>query len=148
MNDSGTRFAVHRGEHIAVVEESVDQRARVIAERRMRYHTGTFVHNQELIIFVDDIEGDIFRTGIRSRRARKCHLDDFTGSYRMAGLDLLPVNEDGSRIDGGTHFGPRGILDLVREIDVDSLLGLLRRYKETEFLEGTFRRIRTRTRFG
>ena len=83
------------GDRTAVVENGVDQSALPMADRRMDHKSRRLVQTQQVIVLVEDIEGDIFRRDM----GRDC------GGGRQAGLDFVAGPD---RIGGAGH----GAVDL------------------------------------
>lgn len=52
-----------------VVEQGIDQRSRPVSVRRMHHHTRGFVQDNEIIILINDVQGDVLRfCSLRGRR--------------------------------------------------------------------------------
>ena len=66
MDDSRTDNAVDgRKPVFAVKHDRIDQRPRIVSYCRMDYHSLGFVHNQNIVIFIEDVQRDIFRTNLQ-----------------------------------------------------------------------------------
>ena len=64
VDNAGARHPADPGQAAgAVVEESVDQRPIEIARSRVDNKASWFVDNEQMIIFEDNIEGDVLRCG-------------------------------------------------------------------------------------
>ena len=71
---------------LAVVEESIDQRARIIAGCGMNNQTGRFIDNENRFILENDIQRDRFRHRPHRRWRRYLELDAVPGSKSCAGF--------------------------------------------------------------
>src|ERR1700740_3066217 len=74
VNDAGTHLAAHRREASKMMQERVDQRPAIAlvigrAGAGVYHHAGALVDDCEVVIFVEDVEGDVFGAGAE-RRAR------------------------------------------------------------------------------
>src|ERR1051325_10336333 len=77
MDDAWSRDAADAFERGAAVgDQRVDQRARQIAGRRMDDEARRLLDHDEIVILVDDLEGNVLATRLGIGRRR--HLDDIT----------------------------------------------------------------------
>jgi len=58
--DSGSELAEPRGEPAAVVDEGIDESAVGVASSGVNDDIGRFVQDNKVVVFIDDVEGDIF----------------------------------------------------------------------------------------
>jgi hypothetical protein len=77
MDDAGTEVAAYVGEFVEVEEERVDEGAAVAgvgfsggwrrggAGSGVDHHAGGFVDDCEVLVFVNDVEGDVFGDGMK-----------------------------------------------------------------------------------
>ena len=88
-----TRPGAHAfaGQRCDVREQRVDQRAVGRAVRGMRHHAGRLVDDQQVVVFVDDVERDRF--GLGAERARRLDrvLDAVAGLEQRARLPGAPL---------------------------------------------------------
>ena len=62
MHNTGTMFTVDTGQAItAMIHQRIDQRAGPVPGRRMHHHAAWLIDNNDIRIFVDDIQWDILR---------------------------------------------------------------------------------------
>ena len=67
-----------------MVEERINKRAGVRAGGRVDDHTGGFVHNKEVVVLVDDVEGDRLGEGFHLDGVRNGDLEDIAlGHFRL-----------------------------------------------------------------
>ncbi len=98
VNNAGSVNTVNHGKVRAVVDQCMHQSARTVSMRRMHDHPGGLVKDEEMIVFEQDIQGDIFRRQAQVSCFR--NLEDIT----------LPQPGLGGR------FGP------ARDVTVDAML--------------------------
>ena len=55
-----------------MIEHSINQRAGVVTGSRMYYHSLWFVHNEQIVVLIEDIERNIFRFCRKLFRFRHC----------------------------------------------------------------------------
>ena len=61
MNNAGTMFAVNAGKAFATVKHKrIHKRAGPVPDRRMHDHAARFIHHNDILILIDDIERNIF----------------------------------------------------------------------------------------
>ena len=61
VNDSRPVFAGKRREPIEMKLKRVDQRAAPVSSRRVGDHSGRLVHDGQMLVFVDDLDRQVFR---------------------------------------------------------------------------------------
>ena len=75
VDDAGAQVAAGGGERLEAVEQRIDQRAaaaRVVALARagVDHHSGRLVDDREVGVFVDNVQRNVFRSGLERRGAR------------------------------------------------------------------------------
>ena len=125
MNDARTQRMRLR-ERLRMIEQGVDERAGIILVCRMRDHPGRLIHHKEILVFVDDIERNVFRKDFRRFRFGKFYMDDLARNYCMAGFYIpfrsrqlrrcgwLPALSYASRFQHATSDIHRAVLFFVR----------------------------------
>ena len=78
----------------AVVEQGVDQSAVGIARRGMHDHARFLVQNEQVVVFVKDVERDILWRGIERHRFRQRDGNAVAGLHRIARLGGLVIDDD------------------------------------------------------
>ena len=104
-----------------MIEQRVDERAGIILVRRMRDHARRFIHHKEILVFVDDIERNVFRKDFRRFRFGKFYLDDLARNYCMAGFHPLSAHNDFAIADCLLHFRARSVFNVRRQIHIEPL---------------------------
>ena len=93
VDDTGAALPSHAGELAKACEERVDGGAGRVTGARVHDHAGRLVDNHQLIILIDDVEGDRFglqRLGLTSGDR---YFDDLPTVETVTGLgDHLPVD--------------------------------------------------------
>lgn len=75
MHNAGASHAANSRKVVTkVIQKSVHKRTTPISACRVHDHTGRFVDDADIIIFIDDREGDVFRFGICVLRGRNFYL--------------------------------------------------------------------------
>ena len=138
VDDAGAQRGVDAGENIAVMKQGVDERAGVIAVRRVCHHACGFVDDEELVVFVDDFERDVLRDGFGPGRTGKSDVKNFARCNGVTWFHAAAVDEHQPCFDSLLDFVTGGVLDLVGQVDVEAFLGLLGRDNDAEL----FSRIR------
>ena len=87
MDDSGTHYTVYAGQaSFAMVQHSIDQGAAVMASSRMHDHVLGLIDDQNIFVFVKDIEGNIFRKDVRKHLDRQENREGLSPAHRRAWL--------------------------------------------------------------
>jgi hypothetical protein len=89
VDDAGPGGVVQRRECPAVEEERVDKRSCVVPICRMCHHPCRLVDDNDIAVFIHDIERNVFRKGFLRRGFRERDLNDLPGRDAMAGTDLF-----------------------------------------------------------
>jgi hypothetical protein len=99
------RLAGQRGK---MVGQGIDQRPRVVAGRRVGHHASRFVDHYEVVVFVNDVERDIF-SGDRARFRCQGDFDRdcFPAAQGMFGRDDKGIDLDRPLPDQFLDFGTR-----------------------------------------
>ena len=113
-----------------IVGQGIDERPVVVPVSRMDHHSGGFVHDQHVLVLIDDIQGNVLGKDFHAPALVGHHeLDDVAGADDGIGLRRLVVHEDIAQFDGlldpvpGRPFlvggdelvHPEGGLPLVRD---------------------------------
>ena len=76
--NSGTKNAVYSGKTIfAMPQKRINKGTVVVARSRMNYHSFWFINNKKVVIFIIDIERNVFRFNVKRNRIRNEHGDIF-----------------------------------------------------------------------
>jgi hypothetical protein len=103
MYDAGPRFAANGTELIKMPGKGAREGTRPMPTRRMHDHRRRFVHRDQMLVLVQDIEGDVF--GIGARGAQRKHVDDDA----LSGLEPIGDLRSGvihPHAAGPDHFPP------------------------------------------
>ena len=73
MNDAGPH--VRAGKLLKVIRECVGERAGRRARRRMDHQSGRFIYDNQRLIFVNDLDRNVFRRKDVRRRSNQLHFD-------------------------------------------------------------------------
>ena len=71
VDNSRTENTVDAGKRsLTVIKHSIDQRAGVMTGGRMHYHSLWLVHDEQIVVLIEDVERNIFRFGGKFFRFR------------------------------------------------------------------------------
>ena len=113
--------AVHQHAHALVLgiglllqaqmeSQGVDQRAVVIAVTGMHHHAGGLVHHQHVFVFIDDIQGDVFRKDLQAAPlVGHDKFDHVAGPDDVIGLHRSVVHQHVTQFDGVLDAAPGGV---------------------------------------
>jgi hypothetical protein len=99
MDDAGAEGVAALGEGLAAAEERVDQSAAGIASAGVDGHAGGLVDGDEVVIFVEDFEGDGFGLGARSGAGLRLEGDALAASEFLGGFRTAAVDENKASIN-------------------------------------------------
>src|ERR1700676_762744 len=99
MDDAGAERVSAGGKRLAAAEEGVDERAGGIASAGVHGHSGRLVDDDEVGVFVEDVEGDIFGGGLQRRAGLRVD-GDALAAFELEGiLGGVAVDEDKAGVD-------------------------------------------------
>ena len=91
-----------------------------MAFSRMNDHPRRFVDGDQVVVFVDDLQGDVFADRRRWGRRGKCGGDDVSGFQAVGGAHRLVVDLDVASFDQALDVGAAVGGELAAEEDVDA----------------------------
>jgi len=83
-------------EFIAVVQEGVDEGALFVAHRRMDDHSAGFVDDHQVVVFVENGQGDFFGEGFGCGFRRRLDFDDVAGVEVLFRFGGGAIEQDGT----------------------------------------------------
>ena len=92
MHNPRTEITIHTRKRTAVIHQPVHQSATAIAPSRMHHEVSLLVHHEQLIIFVQNIQGNIFAGNLVRWRGRQNQLDHITWIQLIAALGWAIVD--------------------------------------------------------
>ena len=105
------------------MDEAVDQGTTGVAAGRVYDEIGLFIDSQNMIIFVEDVEGDRFGGDFGAGRRRKDQVDAVAGVELIAGLGRAAIDGDSLFLDESLNGGAGEVRKTMLEVFVDSALG-------------------------
>jgi hypothetical protein len=84
---------------LAAAEESVDERAFVVAGAGVNDHAGGFVNREDVVVFVESFEGDGFGLGLDRRARFGGDGDAFAAAETVRDFGRFVVDEDVGGVD-------------------------------------------------
>ncbi len=119
MDDSGAELAEPAGELFGIVREGVDQGAVLVAPGGMDDQVGRLIEDDQIVIFVDHVEGDVFGLDLLLLGLGEHELDHVAVAELEAGFDGLTVDLDGSGLDGILDEMPAEVAETAVQVLVD-----------------------------
>lgn len=140
VNNAGAFDAANSGQTVAaMVDERIDKRSRPVASTRMNHETCGFVDDDEVIVFVNDGQRDVFALRLGVLRLRNCQgkpitlvdpvfrLNYFAPAYGdVAGLDQGLNSISAQRVQPARQDGIKalsGVISLNFICEVRSVFG-------------------------
>ena len=112
-------LAVGGGLSAEVPEQGVDEGAVEVAEGGVDDHAGGLVDHDEVVVLIDDVDGDVLgEERERTRRVRQQDADDVVGVDAVVLLLGLAVDDDAAGARGLLHAVARRVGQQVREVPV------------------------------
>jgi hypothetical protein len=88
-------------------------------------HACGFVDGEDVVIFVEDFERDVFGFGLNRGARLGCYGDFFTATQAMGGFYMLTVDEDGGGIDEFLDAGTGEVGAVGGDDAVEALIGVV-----------------------
>jgi hypothetical protein len=105
VNDAGTKRIAPRAQLLAMMKQRIDQSAFVVTRRRVYDETRRFVHDQQFLIRVDEVQRDILRNGVWLTNRQGLQRDPISRIQPIALWTRAAVYQD--------QIGHQRVLDLV-----------------------------------
>jgi len=99
VDDPGALFASDAREVRAVVEEGIDQGMSRISHGRMDHQTRGFIDHNQVVVFEEDIQGDVFSYDIGGFGGWFFDGNGFPGPHFGAGPRGFTIQQDGPGFD-------------------------------------------------
>ena len=95
MHDARTHHSVDRAElRTTVIHHRIHEGPLRMPRRRMHDHTLRLIHDQHILILVDDVERDVLRLHVERHRRRQIQRQHIARLQLRARFRRLPVQED------------------------------------------------------
>ena len=103
----------------------MEERVLVVAMSGMNDEAGRFIDDQQILVFINDIEGDIFR-GDREvmRLVIEQHLDDIAGFDAVVGRNGTTIHPHVACVRSRLDAVSAGVGHVLGKVFVDTLLTL------------------------
>ena len=112
--DPRTKYTVDAGKGaLTVIKHSIDQCAGVMTGGRMHYHSLWLVHDEQIVILIEDVEWNVFRFGGKFFRFWHRQKDPVSGRKLCADFCRGAVYEHGSVFDQPLEAGSGEIRKLI-----------------------------------
>ena len=116
--------------------QGVDEGAAIVAVAGVDHHAGGFVDHQQVLVLIDDVEGNVLGEDLHAAALVGHHeADDVAGTDDRVGLGEFVIDEDIAHLDGELDAVAGGVLGMGGDVFVDPDGGLPLVGDETEMLE-------------
>lgn len=105
VNDPRSRILA--AGNLTVRQERGNEGTTPVPGGRMNHHPSRFVHDDQIVVLVDDSEGNIFRLDGERLGGRGGVVDALTVPESLARSPLLPIDESCAAVDGSLDLAPR-----------------------------------------
>ena len=102
VDDSRPQHAADAGQVDAVGEQRVHKCMPRVARRRMHGQAGRLIDNQQVVVFIDDAQGDCFRLDVEGQRRWDSYLNLVAGPKQGGRLGATSVDRYESLVDEAT----------------------------------------------
>ena len=129
MDDAGAEIAADVGEFGEVEEERVDEGAAIAgvvggASSGVNHHAGGLVDDGEVLVFVEDVEGDVLGDGVKGcGLGGAFDLDGFATVEFLFGLGRVAVDADLAGFDEELDTGAANVGKGLGEVEVEAEIG-------------------------
>ena len=97
-------LVLHVRRQMQVVGEGVHQRAVVVPVSGMHHHAGGLVHHQHVVVFIDNVQGNVFRENLRAAALVRHHkLYNVARAHNVVGFYHFVVHQHVAQLDGLLH---------------------------------------------
>ena len=126
VDDAGALLSADAGETVAaVVQQRVDQGAVGMAGRRMHHHAARFVHNNDVLVLKDDVQGQGLGDQGQIGGRRELDREQIPGAHLVVFLHGRPVQADAAVLQQTLGAAAGQIRHSTRKESVDTLAALL-----------------------
>ena len=115
VHDAGTDHAVDPRQIPAVKQQRIDQRACVMPRRRVHHHAPGFVKHDHIVVFIDDVQRNIFRLRLQRHRPGQYYLKNISCLNFIVWLDLLISFADAAFIQQYLNMGAGTFQDFSKK---------------------------------
>jgi hypothetical protein len=133
MDDAGAEVAAYVGEFVEVEEEGVDKGSAVagvwfarcgVPCSGVNHHAGRFVDDGEMLVFVEDFEGDVFGGGVEGRGLGGAFdLDGFAAVEFLFWFGGVTVDADLAGFDEELDAGSGDVGESLGEVLIEATIG-------------------------
>ena len=119
VDDPGSQRIADGRQVLAVGEECVDKGAARVPGSRMDDHSGRLVYGDQVVVFIEDVEGDRFGEKRAFGRELEAYLDLVACFQRNSFFDRMAVQEDKTALDQPLEIGAgkEGVVEGKQLID-------------------------------
>src|SRR3989440_10884170 len=115
VHHARSRRAADLGPRAASAEQGVHERPRVVARGRVDDHACRFVDDGDVLVFVDDVEGDRLRGRIDDVSLRDLELDHVAPRNPVRRVGGMPVDEGEMALDQARRGGAAELRRMLGE---------------------------------
>ncbi len=125
VHNAGAQITCRAREGAEAVEQGVHQGSRVHAGARVDDHAGGFIDGDDIFIFVEDGERDLFRSGVERSGAGGLDDDGIARSSQVRRAARVAVDADTAVLDPILQAGAAELGKTLVEDEIQALSGLL-----------------------
>jgi hypothetical protein len=133
VDDAGSGDVTDATQVRTVVKERIHQGPRVVARRRVYDHVGRLDDDQQIFVFIMDVEGDVFRLGLGGFRPRNLNFDTLACMQVPRGAHRPPADTDESFFAPSFRLRATRSFDVFRDGPVDSDVVFFGFYTPTQY---------------
>jgi len=126
MDDTRSDYVTDATQVGTMVKKRIDQSSRVVAGCRVHDHMGRLDDDQQVFIFIKDVQRDVFGLGLGGLRRGNLDLDCLSSMEVSRGTHRPPAYKDESLFTPTLGLRPARSLDVVRDRSIDSDVFFLR----------------------
>ena len=123
MDDARAERSLDLRELREVMEQGVDEGSVMDTGSSMDGHAGRLVDDDDVGVFVDDVERDVFGSGGQGRQVSGVDVDHVGGAEELRGFGGLLIDEDATVFGPGLQAGTRDSGELPLQEMIETLTG-------------------------
>lgn len=137
MHNAGPRFIELRYV-LKMMQQRVRECAGAMAIRGMHDHARGFIHHDEILVFINNLQREVLRNQLARWFGRNVDVNRFAGRNDMACFRRLAIDGDRAAFDEQLQLRARKIRHMLGEIFIEPYFALIGRNDEGLQEEGEF----------
>ncbi len=136
VNNAGSRFSATTRQLLKVKRQGIGQRARSDSRGRMNDHRCRLIYDDQVVVFVNNVEGNIFGLEFRRRKRGELCVDLIVGPELVRRFRGAAVDQHVLLFDQTLEPRAAPAFELFREKNVEALSGCV--FRDREVKRGLF----------